>query len=132
MNLFICTGRLGSDPEAKGNLVLISVPTTSRWRDKESGAINEQTEWHQFKLFGKTGEYALKHLKKGQLVEVTATLHYPKWVDKETGQKRSGYELRAQSVKSLAPAPNHGASSAGDNAAAPAPEEFADDFADLS
>lgn len=129
MNLFLCTGRLGSDPEAKGNLVLISIPTTARWRDKETGAINEQTDWHQFKLFGKSAEYALKHLKKGQLVEVTASLHYPKWVDKETGQKRTGHELRAQSVRSLAPAPNHVATPAVDSA--PAPDDFADDFSDV-
>lgn len=129
MNLFICTGRLAADPECKGNIVVITVPTTDRWKDKTTGAYNENTEWHKFIVFGKTGEYVAAHLKKGQMVEVTASLHYTKWVEKETGAKRTGSELRVQTIKSLGPVPHVSEAEAAESS--PAAPLDGDDFADL-
>lgn len=113
MNKTIIAGRIGTVPSARGNVVTFKVATTHKWRDKGSGQMNEETEWHPCVAFGKTGEYCLNHLKKGQPVVVEASIHYPKWTDKETGQPRSGVELRVQTINPTGPAPRDNAP--GDN-----------------
>ena len=63
VNKAIVVGNLGNDPEiryaANGSAIAsISVATSERWKDKNSGEQQERTEWHRIKLFGRQAELA--------------------------------------------------------------------------
>ena len=69
VNKAIIVGNLGNDPEirysANGNAIAsISVATSDRWKDKNTGEQQERTEWHRVKLFGRLAELAGEYLKK--------------------------------------------------------------------
>jgi len=56
INKVILVGNLGQDPEVKympnGNAVCnITVATSESWKDKNSGEMQERTEWHRVVFF---------------------------------------------------------------------------------
>ena len=58
INKVILVGRLGKDPEVRyipngGAVANLQVATSETWRDKQTGEMKEQTEWHRVVLFGK-------------------------------------------------------------------------------
>jgi single-strand DNA-binding protein len=61
-----------------------------QWEDKD------QT-WHTVKAWGKTADYALATLKKGQEVIVLGTLYEDNWTDKD-GNKKTSYEIKADNI----------------------------------
>lgn len=70
MDKIIFTGRLGQDPEAKTskdgkNYCRLNVAVTHY---KPGG--EKSTEWRNVTVFGKTSEYCIKYLKKGNVVAV--------------------------------------------------------------
>ena len=72
LNKVILVGRLGANPEIRffsnGDAVCnFSIATSSKWRDKETGALREVTEWHRVVLWGRLAELAGKYLKKGRI-----------------------------------------------------------------
>ena len=98
-------GRLGQDPEVKflpnGDAVCnISLATSERWKDKQSGEQKEKTEWHRVVLFGKVAEIAGQYLKKGALAYFEGKLETRKWQD-QSGQDRYTTEIRANEMKML-------------------------------
>uniref|UniRef100_UPI001FCE7A1C single-stranded DNA-binding protein n=1 Tax=Escherichia coli TaxID=562 RepID=UPI001FCE7A1C len=61
INKVILVGRLGNDPEVRyipngGAVANLQVATSESWRDKQTGEMREQTEWHRVVLFGKLAE----------------------------------------------------------------------------
>ena len=57
VNKVIIIGNLGRDPEIRympsGDAVAnITVATTDKWKDKQSGETREATEWHRISFFG--------------------------------------------------------------------------------
>ena len=90
-------GNLGRDPEARSTqdgtrVCNLSVATSERWRDKNSGEQKERTEWHRCTLWGNLAEIAEKHLAKGSKVYLRGTIETRKWTDKE-GQDRYTTEI---------------------------------------
>ena len=88
VNKAIIVGNLGRDPEirysANGNAVAsISIATSERWKDKNTGEKQEKTEWHRVKLFGRLAELAGEYLKKGSQVYVEGRIQTTKYQDKE-------------------------------------------------
>lgn len=73
-------GHLGKDPESRtlgnGNLVVtLSVATSRRWKEKESGEKKEKTFWHRVVIYNKAqAEACQKFLKKGAKVMVLGDL----------------------------------------------------------
>lgn len=97
INKVIILGRLGQDPEIKympnGNAVAnVSVATSEKWKDKDTGQVNERTEWHRVVLFGKIAEIAGQYLKKGSQAYFEGTLRTRKWQDNQ-GQDRYSTEI---------------------------------------
>ena len=71
INKVILVGRLGKDPEVRyipngGAVANLQVATSESWRDKQTGEMREQTEWHRVVLFGKLAEVAGEYLSLGQ------------------------------------------------------------------
>jgi single-strand DNA-binding protein len=88
VNKVFLLGHLGRDPElrytSKGEAVCnFSMATSMKWKNKVSGELEEQTEWHRVTVFGQLGENAAKHLKKGSQVFIEGRLQTRKWTDKD-------------------------------------------------
>jgi len=72
-------GNLGTDPELRhtggGTAVAnISVATTEKWTDKQSGEKKEETEWHRVVFFGRQAEVIAEFMKKGRPIYVEGRL----------------------------------------------------------
>lgn len=86
VNKVILVGNLGADPEVRympngGAVANITLATSETWRDKTSGEMKEQTEWHRIVLFGKLAEVAGEYLRKGSQVYIEGQLRTRKWTD---------------------------------------------------
>jgi single-strand DNA-binding protein len=86
-------GHLGREPEVRGNQdgtkrALLSVATSQRWTDKQSGEKKQRTEWHRVVIWGpREAEIAEMYLRKGSPVYLEGELRTRKWGDK-SGQER--------------------------------------------
>ena len=98
VNKVILIGNLGRDPEVRtmqsGDKVAnFSVATSERWKDRNSGEMQERTEWHRVVIFGRTAEIAEQYLRKGSKVYIEGQLQTRKWEDNQTGQERYTTEV---------------------------------------
>lgn len=91
-------GNLGNDPEVRsfpngGKVANLSVATTRKWRDRQSGETQERTEWHRvsIKAEGLVGVVE-RYLKKGSKVFIEGRLETRKWQD-QSGQDRYTTEI---------------------------------------
>jgi len=105
VNKVILVGNLGADPETRYStdgaaITNIRMATTDRWKDKGSGEMREQTEWHRVVFFGRLAEIAGEYLKKGSPVYVEGRLRTRKWTDKE-GHDRYSTEVTADNMQLL-------------------------------
>ncbi len=78
INKAIIVGNLGQDQEVRympngGAVANLSLATSESWRDKQTGEMRENTEWHRVVLFGKLAEVAGEYLRKGAQVYVVLT-----------------------------------------------------------
>ncbi|EAQ1177520.1 single-stranded DNA-binding protein [Salmonella enterica] len=86
VNKVIIVGNLGQDPEIRyipnGSAVAnLSLATSESWRDKQTGEMRENTEWHRVVLFGKLAEVAGEYLRKGSQVFIEGQLRTRNWQD---------------------------------------------------
>ena len=98
VNKVIIVGNLGRDPEVRtmqsGDKVAnFSVATSERWKDRNTGEMQERTEWHRVVIFGRTAEIAEQYLRKGSKVYIEGQLQTRKWEDNQTGQERYTTEI---------------------------------------
>jgi len=106
VNKVIIVGNLGRDPEMRtfpsGDQVAnVTIATTDRWRDKNTGENKEATEWHRVVFNGKLAEIVGQFLRKGSQVYVEGALRTRKWQDQATGQDRYATEIRADVMQML-------------------------------
>ncbi|GAL57011.1 single-stranded DNA-binding protein SSB1 [Pseudescherichia vulneris] len=92
VNKVILVGNLGQDPEVRympngGAVANITLATSESWRDKATGEMKEQTEWHRVVLFGKLAEVAGEYLRKGSQVYIEGALRTRKWTDQSGVEK---------------------------------------------
>ncbi|STK82942.1 single-stranded DNA-binding protein [Escherichia coli] len=64
-----------------GAVANLQVATSETWRDKQTGEMREQTEWHRVVLFGKLAEVAGEYLRKGAQVYIEGQLRTRSWED---------------------------------------------------
>ncbi|HEY2454459.1 MAG TPA: single-stranded DNA-binding protein [Scandinavium sp.] len=86
VNKVTLIGYLGQDPEVRympnsTAVTGLSLATSESWRDKQSGEMKENTEWHRVVLFGKVAEVAGEYLRKGAQVYIEGQLRTRKWTD---------------------------------------------------
>jgi len=93
VNKVILVGNLGRDPEIRsmqsGDKVCnLSVATSERWKDRNSGEMQEKTEWHRVVIFDqKLAEVAEKYLRKGAKLFLEGQLQTRKWTDQSGVEK---------------------------------------------
>ncbi|RYF23963.1 MAG: single-stranded DNA-binding protein [Comamonadaceae bacterium] len=105
VNKVIIVGNLGRDPEIRtfpsGDQVAnVTIATTDRWRDKNTGENKEATEWHRVVFNGRLAEIVGQYLRKGSQVYVEGSLRTRKWTD-QAGQEKFTTEVRADTMQML-------------------------------
>lgn len=106
INKVIIVGNLGNDPETRtfpggGSVTNISVATSEKWTDKQTGQPQERTEWHRISFNGKLAEIAAQYLRKGSKVYVEGKLKTTKYQDKQTGQDKYSTDIVAREMQML-------------------------------
>jgi single-strand DNA-binding protein len=94
VNKVILIGNCGRDPEVRymtsGAAVCnVSVATSSRRKDKNSGETIEETQWHRVTFYERLAEVAGEYLKKGKPVYIEGRLKYGKFTDKDGHEKNT-------------------------------------------
>lgn len=87
VNKVILIGNLGSDPEVRytpsGSAVAnVNLATSETWRDKQTGELQDRTEWHRVVFFNRLAEIVGEYLRKGSKIYIEGTLRTRKWTDK--------------------------------------------------
>ena len=97
VNKVILVGNLGQDPDIKympsGDCVAnLSLATGESWKDKNTGQMQDKTEWHKIAVFGKLAEICGEYLRKGSQVYFEGKLQTRKWQD-QSGQDKYTTEV---------------------------------------
>jgi single-strand DNA-binding protein len=105
INKVILIGNLGADPEVRympsGNAVTnVNLATSDSWKDKQSGQMQERTEWHRVVFFNRLAEIAGEYLRKGSKVYIEGSLRTRKWQGQD-GQDRYTTEIVASEMQML-------------------------------
>ncbi len=106
INKVILIGNLGKDPEVRfmpsgGAVANLTLATSENWKDKQTGAMQERTEWHNLVFYGRLAEIAGEYLKKGAKIYVEGRLQTRKWQDKNTGNDRYSTEIIVNEMQML-------------------------------
>ncbi len=106
VNKVILIGNLGRDPEVRYTptglaIANITIATSEAWKDKQSGEMQERTEWHRIVFYQRLAEIAGEYLRKGSKVYIEGRLQTRKWQDKTSGQDRYTTEIIADSMQML-------------------------------
>ncbi len=102
LNKVILVGRVTADPQVRStpggqSVTTIGVATNRTWTDK-AGQKQEQTEFHNVVLWGRTAEIAGQYLTKGAMVLIEGRLQTRSWTDKQ-GQQRKTTEVMAERMQ---------------------------------
>ena len=105
VNKVIVVGNLGRDPEMRSfpsgdQVANVTIATTDKWKDKQSGEMKEATEWHRVVFNGRLAEIVGQYLRKGSQVYVEGSLRTRKWTDKD-GIEKYTTEIRADQMQML-------------------------------
>jgi single-strand DNA-binding protein len=105
VNKVIIVGNLGRDPEMRtfpsGDQVAnVTIATTDKWKDKQTGEMREATEWHRVVFNGRLAEIVGQYLRKGSQVYVEGSLRTRKWTD-QAGVEKYSTEIRADQMQML-------------------------------
>ena len=96
LNKVFLIGRLTRDPESKtlpsGQSVTNFGLATSRHFSDKSGQKQQETEFHNIVIFGRTAEVAAQYLTKGSLTFLDGRIRTRSWQD-SSGNKRYRTEV---------------------------------------
>ena len=99
MNVIILVGRAGRDPESRyfesgTNVCNLTLAVNRRKRD-------EDPDWFNLELWGKTAQVAADYVKKGSLIGVIGSMHQDEWTDRTTGEKKTKWVVRVDKLDLL-------------------------------
>ncbi len=105
LNKVILVGNLGKDPDVRytpggAAVANVTIATNESWKDKNTGEMQERTEWHNVVFFSRLAEIVGEYLKKGSQVYVEGRLQTRKWQDK-SGNDRYTTEIVANEMQML-------------------------------
>ena len=93
VNKVTLVGNLGRDPEVRSTqdgakIVQLSLATSERWKDRNTGEQRERTEWHRVVIFNENlGRIAEQYLRKGSTCYIEGQLQTRKWTDNQGVEK---------------------------------------------
>lgn len=125
VNKVILVGNCGRDPEIRylpsGQAVAnVSVATSSRRKDKNTGETIEDTQWHRVTFYDRLAEIAGEYVRKGRPIYVEGRLKYGKYTD-QSGVEKNTVDIVATELQLLGGREGMGGpSDGGEEGAAPA------------
>jgi single-strand DNA-binding protein len=88
LNIVHLVGRAGRDPEVRyfdsGSVKCTFSMAVNRATSKE-----DQPDWFELEIWGKTAEIAANYVRKGSLIGIQGGLKIETWSDRTTGANRS-------------------------------------------
>jgi single-strand DNA-binding protein len=125
VNKVILVGNCGRDPEIRylpsGQAVAnVSVATSSRRKDKNTGETIEDTQWHRVTFYDRLAEIAGEYVRKGRPIYVEGRLKYGKYTD-QAGVEKNTVDIVATELQLLGGREGMGGPSEGDEGSAPPP-----------
>jgi len=119
VNKVILVGNCGRDPEIRylpsGQAVAnVSIATSSRRKDKNTGESIEDTQWHRVTFYDRLAEIAGEYLKKGRPAYIEGRLKYGKYTD-QAGVEKNTVDIVATELQLLGGREGMGAPSDGDD-----------------
>ena len=119
VNKVILVGNLGRDPEMRSfpsgdQVANVTLATTDKWKDKQSGEQREHTEWHRLVFNGRLAEIVGQYLRKGSQIYVEGSIRTRKWQDQQSGQDRYSTEIRVDQMQMLGSRQGMGAPGGGE------------------
>ncbi|TBR40812.1 single-stranded DNA-binding protein [Marinomonas agarivorans] len=108
INKVILIGNAGNDAEVRympsgGAVANVNLATSESWRDKQTGQMQERTEWHRVSFMDRgnyrLGQIAGDFIKKGSKVYVEGSLRTREW--EKDGIKRYTTEIIANEMQLL-------------------------------
>ena len=123
VNKVILVGNCGRDPEIRylpsGQAVAnVSVATSTRRKDKNTGESIESTEWHRVTFYDRLAEIAGEYVRKGRPIYVEGRLKYGKYTD-QSGVEKNTVDIIATELQLLGGREGMGSPGEGDEGAAP-------------
>jgi single-strand DNA-binding protein len=115
VNKVILVGNLGRDPETRtfpsgDQICNVTLATTDKWKDKQSGEMREATEWHRLVFNGRLAEIAAQYLRKGSQIYVEGQIRTRKYTDKD-GVEKYATDIRVDQMQMLGSRQGQGAPS---------------------
>jgi single-strand DNA-binding protein len=106
VNKVILVGNCGRDPEIRylpsgGAVANVTVATSTRRKDKNSGEMIEDTQWHRVTFFERLAEIVGEYVKKGSPIYIEGRLRYSTYMDKTTGVEKNSVEIVATEMQLL-------------------------------
>ena len=119
VNKVILMGNCGRDPEIRylpsGQAVAnVSVATSTRRKDKNTGESIEDTQWHRVTFYDRLAEIAGEYVKKGRPIYVEGRLKYGKYTD-QSGVEKATVDIIATELQLLGGREGMGGPSGGDD-----------------
>jgi single-strand DNA-binding protein len=104
VNKVIIVGNIGRDPETRYSaggaaITNISVATSEKWKDKQTGEDKDRVEWHNIVFFGRLAEVAGEYLRKGAQVYIEGSLRTEKY--EKDGVERYSTKIVASEMQML-------------------------------
>jgi len=131
VNKVILVGNCGRDPEIRylpsGQAVAnVSVATSTRRKDKNTGESIESTEWHRVTFYDRLAEIAGEYVRKGRPIYVEGRLKYGKYTD-QAGVEKNTVDIIATELQLLGGREGMGGPGEGEEGGggAPAPRRMA-------
>jgi single-strand DNA-binding protein len=105
VNKVILVGNCGRDPEIRylpsGQAVAnVSIATSSRRKNRDTGEVVEDTQWHRVTFYDRLAEIAGEFVKKGRPIYVEGRLKYGKYTD-QSGVEKNTVDIVATELQLL-------------------------------
>lgn len=105
VNKVILMGNCGRDPEVRylpsgAAVATVTLATSSKRKDKATGEMVEDTQWHRLNFFDRLAEICGEYVKKGTQIYVEGRLKYGKYTDKD-GIERNTVDITVTEMQLL-------------------------------
>jgi single-strand DNA-binding protein len=100
LNVVNLVGRAGANPEVKyfdSGSVKCTLPLAVDRRSRN----NDQPDWFNLEIWGKTAEIAGNYVNKGKQIAVQGSFKIETWTDRNTGNLRSRPIIRVERLQLL-------------------------------
>jgi single-strand DNA-binding protein len=119
LNKVMLIGRAGADPEMRGEgerrVASITLATSEKRKDKDTGEWKESTEWHRVSFFGKLAEIVESYVSKGSAIYCEGKLRTRSF--EQDGVKKYATEILCNEMQMLDT--KHAESGGGSRASSP-------------